>query len=151
MTQNANSGSASKSVSAAVVETAPASRAERSQFGAAESSLRQRLKLHPTDVVALKLLGNLYLRSSRHEEAEEQLSKALALAPQFSEARWLLAGTFVYRGNWKMALATTETLLAEDPDNCDYLDTKAYALCSSANSMQRLPPMSRCSRGTRPR
>jgi tetratricopeptide (TPR) repeat protein len=105
-----------------------ASRAERSQLGTAENSLRQRLKAHPTDVVALKLLGNVYLRLSRHEQAEEQLSKALELAPQFTEARWLLVGTFVYRGNWKMALSMTETLLDEDPDNCDYLDTKAYSL-----------------------
>jgi tetratricopeptide (TPR) repeat protein len=105
-----------------------ASRAERSQLAAAEGSLQQWLKVHPTDVVALKLLGNVYLRLSRHEQAEEQLSKALALAPQFAEARWLLVGTFVYRGNWKMALSMTETLLDDDPDNCDYLDTKAYAL-----------------------
>jgi tetratricopeptide (TPR) repeat protein len=105
-----------------------ASTAERSQLDSPETSLRQWLKVHPTDVVALKLLGNVYLRLSRHEQAEEQLSKALALAPQFIEARWLLVGTFVYRGNWKMALSMTEMLLYEDPDNCDYLDTKAYSL-----------------------
>jgi len=105
-----------------------ASRAERSQPGTTENGLRQWLKVHPTDVVALKLLGNLYLRLSRHEQAEELLSKALELAPHFTEARWLLVGTFVYRGNWKMALSMTETLLDEDPDNCDYLDTKAHSL-----------------------
>lgn len=104
------------------------SRAERNQLGTAENSLRQWLKTHPTDVMALKLLGNACLRLSRHEEAGEHLSKALALAPQFAEARWLLVGTFVYRGNWKMALSMTETLLDDDPDNCDYLDTKAYSL-----------------------
>src|SRR6202043_483353 len=81
------------------LETAP--RAERSQPGTAENSLRQWLKVHPTDVVALKLLGNIYLRLSRHERAEELLSTALELAPQFTEARWLLVGTFVYRGNWR--------------------------------------------------
>jgi len=101
---------------------------ESSQLGAAENSLREWLKAHPTDVVALKELGKVYLRMSRHEQAEEQLSKALALAPQFAEARWLLVGTFVYLGNWKEALANTETLLAGDPDNRDYLDTRAYAL-----------------------
>lgn len=105
-----------------------ASRAERSRLGTAENSLRQWLKAHPTDVVALKLLGDVYLRLSRHELAGEQLSKALELAPQFTEARWLLVGTFVYRGNWQMALSMTEALLNEDPDNCDYLDTKAYSL-----------------------
>jgi len=101
---------------------------ESSQLARVENSLQERLKAHPTDVVALKKLGNIYLRTSRHEQAEEQLSKALALAPKFAEARWLLVGTFVYRGNWKMALSMTEALLEEDPDNRDYLDTKAYAL-----------------------
>lgn len=97
-------------------------------ISATETSLRQWLKDHPTDVGALKQLGNLYLRSSRHEEAEKQLSRALALAPQFTDARWLLVGTYVYRGNWKMALSETERLLADDPDNRDYLDTKAFSL-----------------------
>src|SRR5579862_5528954 len=96
---------------------------QSANFDAAENSLRQWLEAHPTDAVALTRLGKLYLRSSRHEAAEEQLLKALALDPQLSEARWLLVGTFVYRGNWEMALQNTETLLAGDPDNRDYLDT----------------------------
>lgn len=106
----------------------PSTSTNRGQLAAAEESLRQRLKDHPTDVAALTQLGKLYLRLSRHEEAEEQLSRALALAPDFTEARWLLVGTYVYRGNWSMALSTTEMLLRDDPDNCDYLDTKAFAL-----------------------
>jgi|SRR5215469_325758 len=105
MTRDANSAGPPKPMAVNVFETAPhlkaLARADKSQLGAAEGSLRQWLNDHPTDVVALKLLGNVCLRLSRHEEAEEQLSKALALAPQFTEARWLLVGTFVYRGNWK--------------------------------------------------
>jgi tetratricopeptide (TPR) repeat protein len=106
----------------------PAASTNRGQLAAAEKGLRERLEANPTDVAALRQLGELYLRLSRHEEAEEQLSRALALAPNFTEARWLLVGTYVYRGNWSMALSTTERLLGDDPDNCDYLDTKAYAL-----------------------
>ena len=79
-------------------------------------------------LLRLSCLATSIFDLSRHEQAEEQLSKALELAPQFAEARWLLVGTFVYRGNWNMALSMTETLLDEDPDNCDYLDTKAYSL-----------------------
>jgi tetratricopeptide (TPR) repeat protein len=83
---------------------------------------------HPTDAVALQLLGNVYLRQHRHEEGEEQLSKALRLAPDFTDARWILSGTYAYRGHWKMALAETEILLEDDPDKSEYLDVKAYSL-----------------------
>src|SRR5215469_5652141 len=106
MTENANPGGRAETI-AGVMEVL--ARPDRTRLGAAERSLLQWLKDHPTDVVALKLIGNVYLRLSRHEEAEKQLSRALALAPQFAEARWLLVGTYVYRGNWKEALANTDT------------------------------------------
>jgi tetratricopeptide (TPR) repeat protein len=105
-----------------------AARSEASQLSAAETSLREWLQIHPTDVFALQLLGTVYLRLSRHEEAEQQLSKALHLAPTHTEARFRLAGTLVYRGDWKRALETAEKLLEDDPDNSDYLDLKGFAL-----------------------
>lgn len=129
MSQDASPASPSTSpVAGAAALLEKRSRVERSELDAAANGLRQWLKNHATDVIALKLLGNVYLRLSRHEEAEAALLKALALAPQFTAARWLLVGTFVYRGNWQMALANTDTLLADNPDNCDYLDTKAFSL-----------------------
>ena len=93
-----------------------------------EAALHDRLRANPADIEALQLLGKLYLRSSRHEEAEQQLSKALALAPELAEARWLLVGTHVYRGNWRRALDALERLLESDPHKPDYLDVKAFAL-----------------------
>src|SRR5205809_5142040 len=105
-----------------------AARGDTGQLPSAERDLREWLNGHPTDVVALQLLGNVYLRQHRHEEAEEQLSKALRRAPGFTDARWLLAGTFVYRGHWKRALAEAEKLLDDDPDKSEYLDVKAYSL-----------------------
>jgi len=105
-----------------------AARSEASQLSAAETSLREWLQIHPTDVFALHLLGATYLRLSRHEEAEQQLSKALHFAPTHTQARFRLAGTLVYRGDWKRALETAEKLLEDDPDNTDYLDLKGFAL-----------------------
>jgi len=105
-----------------------AARSETSQLSAAEASLREWLQTHPTDVFALQLLGTTYLRLSRHEEAEQQLSKALHLAPNHTEARFRLAGTLVYRGDWNRALETAEKLLEDNPDNTDYLDLKGFAL-----------------------
>jgi tetratricopeptide (TPR) repeat protein len=105
-----------------------AARSEASQLSATETSLRDWLQRHPTDVFALHLLGTIYLRLSRHEEAEQQLSKALLLAPNHTQARFRLAGTLVYRGDWKRALETAEKLLENDPENSDYLDLKGFAL-----------------------
>lgn len=96
--------------------------------GAIEGRLRAWLEAHPTDAAAHKQLGDLYFRLSRHEEAEAQFARALELAPDFAEARWMLAGTFAYRGNWAMALSTTQALLRGDPEKAAYLDIEAYAL-----------------------
>jgi tetratricopeptide (TPR) repeat protein len=96
--------------------------------GAIEGRLRAWLGAHPSDAAAHKQLGDLYFRLSRHEDAEAQFAKALELAPDFAEARWRLAGTFAYRGNWPMALSTTQALLRDDPEKAAYLDIEAYAL-----------------------
>jgi tetratricopeptide (TPR) repeat protein len=95
---------------------------------AVESRLRAWLETHPADAAAHKQLGDLYFRLSRYEEAEARFAKALELAPDFAEARWMIAGTFAYRGNWVMALSTTQALLRDDPEKAVYLDIEAYAL-----------------------
>src|SRR5437867_5858784 len=100
-----------------MVETKPFLPSGTTQAGNAESSLRERLAAHPADANAHKQLGDLYFRQSRHEEAEEQFSKALALKPDFAEARWMLAGTFAYRGKWDQALIAVRTLLEPDAEN----------------------------------
>jgi Tfp pilus assembly protein PilF len=99
-----------------------------SSSGAIEGRLRAWLEAHPTDAAAHKQLGDLYFRLSRHEEAETQFARALELAPDFAAARWMLAGTFAYRGNWAMALSTTQALLRDNPEKAAYIDIEAYAL-----------------------
>ncbi|HEX3652340.1 MAG TPA: sulfotransferase [Rhizomicrobium sp.] len=102
--------------------------AELSQLPAAEGSLCEWLQKYPTDVFTRQLLGTVYLRLARHEEAAQQLSKALEFAPNHPEARFRLAGTFVYRGDWNGALEAAEKLLEDDPEDTRYLDLKAFSL-----------------------
>lgn len=99
-----------------------------SQLPAAEARLRDWLHTRPGDVVALRLLGKLCMRLARYEEAEEQFLSVLEHASDDNETRWLLAGTFVYRGDWKKALDATERVLEHAPDNSQYLDVQAFCL-----------------------
>ncbi len=105
-----------------------AAAADKGHLPEAEATLRAWLQKHPTDAFALQLLGSVYLRLARYEEAAEQLSKALELAPDYTAARFNLAGTFVYRGDWQGALETAGELLQHDPDDIRYLDLRAFSL-----------------------
>ncbi|HEX4080632.1 MAG TPA: sulfotransferase [Rhizomicrobium sp.] len=111
------------------METAACGSAD--QLPRAETLLREWLQVHPTEVWALHMLGNVYIRQKRNREAEQALVQALALAPDFSGARWMLAGTYFYRGNWERTLAQVEKLLARNPENPDYVQLKADALLHS--------------------
>ena len=84
--------------------------------------------LDATDVFAKQMLGSVYIRLRRYEDAERELTEALDLAPDFLEARWMLAGTFFYRGKWQATLAQADRLLEKDPDKPEYLDLKTHAL-----------------------
>jgi len=95
---------------------------------ATETGLLERLHAYPADVVARMRLGNMYFRQARHEEAAAQFRKALQHAPDLAQARWMLAGSYAYRGDWKMALAEVQTLLRGEPERAQYLDIEAYAL-----------------------
>ena len=53
---------------------------------AAETSFRAALASDPRDLVGLIGLGNVYLRQSRHAEAEAELTAAIDVAPDFSFA-----------------------------------------------------------------
>ena len=95
---------------------------------ATETGLLEWLRAHPTDFSARTRLGEIYFRQARHEDAAEQFRKALESSPDFVRARWMLAGSHAYRGDWKMALAEVETLLSHEPEHAQYLDIEAYAL-----------------------
>ncbi|HPN79835.1 sulfotransferase [Dokdonella sp.] len=96
---------------------------------AAEALLRERLRQTPTDVAAIRMLGEVAVRLGRNEDAENLLSRCLQLAPGFAAARQNYA-LVLHRANKPgQALAEIDGLLAQDPDNAGYRNLKAVVLC----------------------
>ncbi|HEY2445716.1 MAG TPA: sulfotransferase [Rhizomicrobium sp.] len=94
----------------------------------AERHLREFLKLHPTDVAAIRMLAETGSRLGRYEDAEKLLARALELAPGFRAARQNYA-TVLYRQNKAAAaIAEADILLQDDPHSAGTRALKAAAL-----------------------
>jgi len=118
-------------VSLRQVRTLDPSARPAAQTSMAEQDLRDWLVNHATDASAHRTLGILYANQGKFEEAEQQLSAAVELAPEFAGARWLLARLYAKRGQWAKGLPHAEVLLLQDPDDHDCLSYKAEALLNT--------------------
>ncbi|WEK47770.1 MAG: sulfotransferase [Candidatus Andeanibacterium colombiense] len=63
----------------------------RNDLAQAEARLRERLRIQPTDVAAIRLMAELAARIGRYADSEKLLRRALELAPGFVAARANLA------------------------------------------------------------
>lgn len=95
----------------------------------AEAMLRAWLKQHPTDVVAIRMLGELAVRVGRNPEALRLFERCLQLAPGFREARQHFAVVLHREQQASKALEQLEVLLREDPANAGARTLKAAVLC----------------------
>ncbi|NOT89169.1 MAG: tetratricopeptide repeat protein [Lysobacter sp.] len=95
----------------------------------AEGMLRAWLKQHPTDVVAIRMLGELAVRVGRNPEALRLFERCLQLAPGFREARQHFAVVLHREQQSSKALEQLELLLREDPANAGARTLKAAVLC----------------------
>lgn len=95
----------------------------------AEAMLRAWLKQHPTDVVAIRMLGELAVRVGRNPEALRLFERCLQLAPGFREARQHFAVVLHREQQASKALEQLELLLREDPANAGARTLKAAVLC----------------------
>jgi tetratricopeptide (TPR) repeat protein len=94
----------------------------------AEPILRQHLKAKPTDVAAIRMMGELAARIGRYRDAENLLRRALELAPGFAAARANLA-TILYRQNRPAeAIEMLDALPDEANGNVAHQNLKAAAL-----------------------
>ena len=95
---------------------------------AAEALLREHLKVHPTDVAALRMLGEVAARLRRYPDAETLFARCLELAPSFDGARHNYAVVLLRQTKATEALVEIERLLAKEPRNPGYRNLKAAIL-----------------------
>ncbi len=96
----------------------------------AEALLRAHLKVHPTDVAALRMLAEVAARLRRYPDAERILEDCLALAPSFDAARHNYASVLNRQGKAAAALSQVEQLLCKEPANPGYRNLKAAVLAN---------------------
>jgi tetratricopeptide (TPR) repeat protein len=94
----------------------------------AERLLRDRLKSHPSDVAAMRLLAEAGTRLGRYGDAEDLLVRCLQLNPSFEGARYNLAIVLYRQQKGAEALPHLERLLATDPDELNYRNLMAACL-----------------------
>ncbi|MEI9964729.1 MAG: tetratricopeptide repeat protein [Caulobacteraceae bacterium] len=110
----------------ALVEAAAALCEDR--LAVAERLLRAFLKAHPTDVAAIRMLGEVGTRLGRYEDAEALLSRCLELAPGFTAARHNYAVVLYRQSKAAEALAEVGRLLAAEPGNPAFRALRAATL-----------------------
>lgn len=102
------------------LEEAEASRGQgsgvvRTILNEALGSLNAAVKLKPDAAFAYYLLGVTYYRSAFYEDAEDNLKRAMDLAPNLSYARLALANTYIKMQEWSNAIAQLDAFLAANP------------------------------------
>ena len=104
----------------------------------AELLLRNHLKQYPTDVVAIRMLGEVAGRLGRNQDAENLLARCLELAPSFSAARYNYALALHRQNKSAAALTQLEQLTASEPRDSGYRNLKAVVLASIGNYQESL-------------
>jgi predicted Zn-dependent protease len=108
----------------------------------AEGRLREHLKRHPTDVVAIRMLAEVAARIGRTQDAETLLRRCVDLAPGFTMARQNYAMVLHRQNKWLESLREVDLLLAEEPGNPGLRNLKAAVLgrigeCQSSIALYR--------------
>ena len=96
--------------------------------GKAETLVRELLKKHPTDVSGIKMLADIGIKMGQLQDARNLLERCLELAPNFHAARHAYAMVLMRRQEPEAAIDEAEKLLAQDPDNPNFLTLKAAIL-----------------------
>ena len=107
---------------------APAAALVENRIPEAEALLRAHLRLHPTDVAALRMLAEVAARLRRWRDSQALLERCLELAPGFDAARHNYALVLNRQGKAAAALPHVEQLLAREPRNPGYRNLKAAVL-----------------------
>lgn len=127
---------ASRTMDPALVPAAEHLRA--GNHAAAEALLQAYVRNHPTDIVALRMLGEAQARASATAEAEQTMRRIIALAPAFQPTRHDLTLMLNALGRTEDALQEARNLLAIDPKNVGSRRALAAVLNSAGEYDQAL-------------
>ena len=94
----------------------------------AEFQLREHLKRHPTDVLAIRMLAEVAARIGRTHDAENLLRRCVELAPGFRIARQNYAMVLHRQNKWSEALQEVDHLMVDEPSNPGLRNLKAAVL-----------------------
>ncbi len=94
----------------------------------AEAALRARLKAHPTEVAAIRMLAEVAGRIGRYGDAEKLLHRALDLTPGFDAARQNLAFILHRQGRADEALAQLDIVAHHHPAGLGHRTLRAAIL-----------------------
>ena len=98
------------------------------RLAVAERSLRDFLKMHPTDVAAMRMLAEAGVRLGAYDDAERLLARAVELAPSFTAARHNYAVVLNRQFKSEEALEQIDLLLKREPNNTNYRALRAAIL-----------------------
>jgi len=107
---------------------APAAALVENRIPEAEALLRAHLRVHPTDVAALRMLAEVAARLRRWRDSQTLLERCLELAPGFDAARHNYAVVLNRQGKAAEALPHVEQLHAKEPRNPGYRSLRAAVL-----------------------
>jgi Flp pilus assembly protein TadD len=79
------------------------------------ASLYEALKLNPDAPFAYYLLGVTFYKSAFYEDAEENLKRALQMAPELIEGHLALANVYIRIQEWSNAIAQLDAYIAASP------------------------------------
>jgi Tfp pilus assembly protein PilF len=79
------------------------------------ASLNEAVKLKPDAPFAYYLLGVTYHKSAFYEDAEDNLKRALELAPDLIDARLALANVYIKMQEWPNVITQLDAYLASNP------------------------------------
>lgn len=104
---------------------------KRGDYSKAEATMRKFLELAPDQFVASGhlVLGSLFYKQDRKEEAVKELREAIRLDPDFTDAHLILGLEFIQRGNMQEAEKELREAIRIEPDNSQahfYLSISLY-------------------------
>ena len=86
----------------------------KGDFVNAENSLRDALLRNPVLPRAMYILGLVYLETNNEKAAIEEFKKAIGIQPDYSDAHWELAKTYLRTGQKARALKHFEVVAEKD-------------------------------------